>query len=217
MGIMHTNCSRVIGAAALAVVSQGAFAADMGIPGAAFPVVIPGFNWTGFYVGAHGGYGSGTIGQFKPQGGFGGAQIGYNYQIYNFVLGIELDAAGAGLSQTLNPSVGFIPVSTTVKNDGLATLRARLGGAVGPVLIYGTAGSGAAHGNASVTALGLSASGDATHSGWSAGGGVEWAFQPNWTTKIEYIHYGLGSANYPLTGAANVNVQSGKLQIDTVK
>ncbi len=215
---MHTNYSRVIGAVALAVVSQGAVAADMGIPGAAVPFVVPGFNWTGFYVGAHGGGGSDTIGQFKPQGGFGGGQIGYNYQMGNFVVGVEADGAGANISQTQNALVlGFIPLSATFNNDALATVRARAGAALGPVLLYGTAGGGWAHGNATASVLGFSASGGAWHSGWSAGGGIEWAFLPEWSAKIEYIHYGLDPATYALTGAANVSLQTGKLQADTVK
>jgi outer membrane immunogenic protein len=37
-------------------------------------------------------------------------------------------------------------------------------------------------------------------SGWTAGGGLEWMFAPNWTTKLEYLYYDLGSASYT-TGA----------------
>src|SRR5262245_42519801 len=108
---MRTNCLRVIGATALAVIGQGAIDAALGITAVpAGPFIVPGFNWTGFYVGAHGGYASESIGQFKPKVGFGGAQIGYNYQIDNFVLGLEFDLASAGATQTINSTVlGFVP------------------------------------------------------------------------------------------------------------
>jgi opacity protein-like surface antigen len=29
--------------------------------------------------------------------------------------------------------------------------------------------------------------------GWAGGGGVEWAFQPQWTTKLEYLYSDLGT------------------------
>ena len=67
------------------------------------------------------------------------------------------------------------------------------------------------HGKITGTALGVSVSGDAWHSGWSAGGGAEWAFLPNVSAKIEYIHYGFDSATY--FGVVN----SGKIDVDTVK
>jgi outer membrane immunogenic protein len=36
---------------------------------------------------------------------------------------------------------------------------------------------------------GLSASRDDTVDGWTLGGGVEYAFAPNWTARVEYRHY----------------------------
>ncbi len=31
--------------------------------------------------------------------------------------------------------------------------------------------------------------------GWTAGGGAEWAFMPNWSLKAEYLYYNLGAAS----------------------
>lgn len=61
----------------------------------------PIYNWTGFYIGAHGGYGWSNFsgdGTFGPgsataKGFLGGGQLGYNYQIGQFVIGAEADAA----------------------------------------------------------------------------------------------------------------------------
>jgi methyl coenzyme M reductase beta subunit len=56
---------------------------------------------------------------------------------------------------------------------------------VNNVLLYATGGGGWMHGKVALAALGVSFSGDAWHSGWSAGGGAEWAFLPNWSAKVE--------------------------------
>jgi outer membrane immunogenic protein len=39
-----------------------------------------------------------------------------------------------------------------------------------------------------------------TRVGSSVGGGVEWMFLQNWSAKLEYLHYDLGSAATPPTG-----------------
>jgi outer membrane immunogenic protein len=57
-------------------------------------------------------------------------------------------------------------------------------------------------------------SGNTWHSGWAAGTGVEWAFQPNWSAKVEYIHYGLEGTT-PLNAVGVVTTRG--LDIDTVK
>jgi outer membrane immunogenic protein len=149
-------------------------------------------------------------------GGFiGGGQIGYNFQFANnFVVGIEADIQGvthsgnAGTASTFGAINGF-PVVTTLsatKNiDYLGTVRGRLGWLFTPtLLVYGT--GGLAYGNvntgASVVQLGITngfvgvggvGSFSDTRVGWTAGGGVEWMFLPNWSAKVEYLYYDLGS------------------------
>src|SRR5713226_8057512 len=105
-----------------------AFAADVGTKAPAYraPPLAPVFSWTGFYVGVHGGYGWSTSQGLDLKGGFGGGQIGYNYQINNFVLGIEGDGAWADISQ----SSAFLP-NTSFRLNALASLRGRLGVAFG--------------------------------------------------------------------------------------
>jgi outer membrane immunogenic protein len=38
-----------------------------------------------------------------------------------------------------------------------------------------------------------------TRVGWTAGGGGEWLFAPNWSAKVEYLYYDLGNATYSLS------------------
>ncbi len=35
-----------------------------------------------------------------------------------------------------------------------------------------------------------------TRSGWTAGAGLEWLFMPNWSMKIEWLHYDLGDVSF---------------------
>ena len=185
-------------------------AADLAVK--APPMMVAPFTWTGFYAGAHGGYGWSTSQGLDAKGGFGGAQIGYNYQTGSFVLGIEGDIAASDISQTVNgTTVLGIPFTAAFTNDTLASLRGRAGIAYNTWLFYGTAGGGWGHDKISVNTGGLPFSNDAWRSGWSAGAGIEWAVAPNWSTKLEYLHYGLGSTNFFGT------LPPGKTDIDTVK
>ena len=52
--------------------------------------------------------------------------------------------------------------------------------------------------------------------GYAAGAGIEWGFSPNWTAKVEYMHYGLGSETAP-AGTLDVVPTSSRLDVDTVK
>jgi outer membrane immunogenic protein len=152
-------------------------------------------------------------------GGFiGGGQVGYNFQFYNsFVAGIEADIQGiAGSSGGQNrvsavPSTLLAPFAwTTVSQyrgsiDYLGTVRGRLGWLATPtLLIYGTGGlayGGVNLNAAQITTLsglpGLASLGATSFSdtrvGWTAGGGIEWMFWPNWSAKAEYLYYDLGS------------------------
>jgi len=185
-----------------------AFGADVGTKAPAYraPPPVPVFSWTGLYVGVHGGYGWSDSQGLDLKGGFGGGQVGYNYQINNFVWGIEGDIAGADISETDT----FGPLSVKVSFDTLASLRGRFGVAYGNALFYGTAGAGWGHFKVSASAFGFSASDSVTLSGWTVGAGIEYAFLPNWSAKFEYLHYGFGSENF-------VGLPTGNLDVDTIK
>ena len=140
----------------------------------------------------------------NPAGVVGGAQVGYNYQFNQFVIGVETDFQGTSISGagnnaplTLfptfysNPANNYlVPVGAlTGANTSLSwfgTVRGRVGYLVTPTfLLYGTAGF--AYGQ--VDAFGFSN----TPTGWTAGGGAEWMFAPHWTAKLEYLYVDLSS------------------------
>jgi outer membrane immunogenic protein len=143
-------------------------------PATYVPVIVPGFSWTGIYVGINGGYNFGTatpngLAGLSENGFLIGGTLGGNYQFGSFVIGLEGDGDYNSMSQN------------NFKSTWLATVRGRAGFAYDRVLFYGT--GGAAFANAQVTGLGST-----TMDGWTAGGGIEWAFTPNWTAKAEYLY-----------------------------
>lgn len=148
-------------------------------------------GWTGPYIGVHGGYGFGsfdTVGgagvsqSQSPKGGLGGIQGGYNWQVRdNWVIGVESDASWGSVSR----SSGGIKVDV----DALGTARARIGYAINNnVLLYGTGGLAWAHADSTTAG----ATRDQFYFGGAVGGGVEYAFNPRWSTKIEYLYADFG-------------------------
>ncbi len=175
------------------------------------PAFLP-FTWTGAYAGANGGFGwTSSDGGLDATGGFGGGQIGYNFQTGSFVFGIEGDIGGGDIRQN-GFTVQGIPFTSAFTIDTLASVRGRAGLAYNSWLFYGTAGGGWAHDKASGVNLGVPFSASEWLSGWTAGAGVEWSFAPNWSTKVEYLHYGLGTPN-----SLGTTPSPGKVDIDTLK
>ncbi|WP_162826680.1 outer membrane protein [Pseudolabrys taiwanensis] len=179
----------------LFVAPFAAQAADMPQPAyKAPPVYIAPFTWTGFYVGVNGGYMRGTsqwtggAGDFSvsPNGWMIGGTLGYNIQTGNWVWGVEGDIDYANLKGTTNGCS-----SCTTKQTWLSTVRGRIGWAFDRWMPYITGGG--AFGNAYVSTAGGSV--DRTKGGWTAGGGLEWAFADRWSAKAEYLYVDLGSAS----------------------
>jgi outer membrane immunogenic protein len=209
---------------ALAALGSSASAADLAArPYTKAPAPIAAaYNWSGFYVGAMGGYGwsdrvtvagVGVTGA-DIQGGFGGGTVGFNYQAPGsmFVFGVEADAAWADIQHS-EALVGFGLATQKIKAFGSFT--GRVGVAVDSVLLYAKGGYGWAENEFSATILGLTLSDSQFHSGWTVGGGAEWAFAGPWSAKVEYMYARYDSENY-FTGVAPAGVGFG-MDVHTVK
>jgi outer membrane immunogenic protein len=131
-----------VGLVALIGIAAPASAADMAVkarPPA--PVLAPIYDWTGFYIGANGGWGQSrncwdfvndgvfVLGTFAEgcnsrSGGVVGGQIGYRWQANQWVFGLEAQGDWADLSHTrvslLDPTL-----SLRTKTDVSASLPAR--------------------------------------------------------------------------------------------
>jgi outer membrane immunogenic protein len=162
-------------------------------------------NWTGFYLGAMGGYAQeNSDGVGRLSGGFAGGTAGYNWQMGNIVLGLEADAAWADVGAT----VGLF--EARIRDMG--TVRGRVGYAFDQVLIYGTGGFAWADNRFTIAGL----SDSKVHSGWTVGAGVEVMFAPKWSVKAEYLYRSFDSENY-FTGIIPGGLASGTLNLNSVQ
>ena len=190
-----------------------ASAADVGLkaPPPFAPAPPPLYTWTGFYLGAHMGsawsnsewttVGVGTDASIDAVGFIGGGQMGWNYQFAGgWVIGMEGDFTGSTMNKSVNGCFIDPAQTCTMKNKWTALLTGRLGYAFGPSLFY--VKGGAAWGQFNYENLdpsfGDTFSAGRTRTGWTIGGGWEYAFTPNWSAKIEYNFLDFGSDNVTL-------------------
>ncbi len=188
--------SLFVGAALLAMTaSHSAWAADLGPyqpytpPPEAEEYRAPAAIWEGAYVGVNGGYGWSNSNFTQPEGGFGGGQIGYNWQRDRVVFGLEGDFQGADISGN---AFAFPDATAHSDVNWFSTVRGRLGFASGPWLFYGTGGVAIADVDTHIRVGGEHFRDSNTDVGYAVGGGLEWAFAPNWSMKAEYLYVGLG-------------------------
>jgi outer membrane immunogenic protein len=202
-------------ASATALISAPALAADLGRPVYKAPpayVAPPVTYWNGFYIGAQVGYQFGHVDQseyatlggpatgfgqgWSPDGVIGGGHIGYNFQFSGpFVLGIEGDFEGSGVSGS-GTGGGAFGVGTSFDSRWQASIRGRLGYAVGNALLYVTGGAAWADVRTRYFVPGAaSLPGDTfngTLDGWTVGAGAEWMFAPAWSARVEYRYTDFG-------------------------
>ena len=191
-----------------------ASAADMAVkapPPAPLPVI---YNWSGFYVGANGGWGQshncvdfvtvvGTVasGCRDRSGGVVGGQIGYRWQTNQFVFGLEAQGDWADLSNS-RVSLFDPTLSTRVKTDGIGLFTGQIGWAWNAALLYVKGGAAVTSNRLDIfdtfTGIGL-ASASATRWGGALGVGFEYGFAPNWSVGLEYDHLWMGNANNTFT------------------
>lgn len=199
----------------------------------------PVFNWTGCYIGGNVGGGWGrknlsdeffTPGGFAPSsspvanihGGLVGGQVGCNSQFApHWVVGIEGTGDWANISGRSDPFFDGKAVFQA-HTDWIATVTGRLGYAVDQWLFFvkgGAAWAGDKY-KLSGTFLGdpFNYTGSETRRGWTLGGGIEWAFAPNWSLKVEYAYYDFGTGSLTLvdTFGGDHDPASIKQRIQTV-
>ena len=213
------NLFKLLLGTACCCVASGAMAADMALPPSPQFAPPPPPTWTGFYIGANAG------GAWDPTGGFntncaaagdctsaqttlggvaGGLQAGYNYQLGLIVLGAEGTFSGSSLRGSYLAADGVNTLTTSA--DYFGTVTGKFGVAVGSLLLYGKGGAAWTHTNQNDynAAESLTFTSNYWQTGWTVGGGGEYAFSPNWSVRVEYAF--IDTPNKPTTFTASPGV-----------
>lgn len=214
----------LIAAASAALMTSVATAADFGVIAQTAPMAYAApSDWTGFYAGVFGGVGGGdntltidggpgaTAGfEGNSFGGLLGAQVGYDFQFDQFVIGAVADIAITNIESD-SSVIGFGGPGGTLTYgstlDYLGTVRARVGfAAIDQMLVY--AHGGLAYGR---TSPGFGVGGvpggtpdleDVNRWGYTVGAGVEYAFTDNLSLQTEYAYTDLGNRDVGVSGVA---------------
>jgi outer membrane immunogenic protein len=177
------------------------------------------YNWSGFYIGGHAGWGRGEADLTVPAGtttvsrdtdGFlGGGQVGINWQTGQWVFGLEGSVSFLSKDNTDACTFGVAAItacSAEMKHFWRAGGRVGFAaGQTGNWLIYATGGFARAQFETSLTIAGVTISDTVHHAGWYAGGGVEWGVAPNFVIGVEGYFARLGDETVG-TGAFTRNV-----------
>jgi outer membrane immunogenic protein len=219
-----------VGLIALAVPASAADLRPRRAPPPPPPPVVaaPFYNWTGFYIGGHLGWGSaefestlvdpffpfvaGTTVRGNDTNGFlGGAQVGFNWQIGQWVVGVEGQISWTDINRDGIVAVGANTLVHSTGIDFVATLAARFGIAFGNALLYAKGGAAFLDWNSSIAFAGPGApvvgsnSFGETSYGWMVGAGLEYGFTPNWSAKVEYnfMNFELDEHRFTVAGASS--------------
>jgi high affinity Mn2+ porin len=196
-----------------------AIAADIRLPVKA-PHIQSVFDWTGFYIGAHAGFGRGassavltdpaiTASSGSFGGVIGGVQAGYNVQLSSgIVLGAEADITFPNyLASNSIAALLATPRSDVVEQlDYAGSLRGRIGYASGHWLAYATGGlAWAGERFVNTPAIGSEEKELNVRLGWAAGAGVEYAFAPHWSLRLEYLYSRFEQADIRFPSATQIS------------
>ena len=200
----------VLGSVIAIGASIPAHAADMAVkaPPPSVPVVAP-YDWSGLYLGGNFG-GAWTSGSLNIPGNnfyggltefIGGGQVGYNFQVGNFLYGVEGTFDWATFDHPTLP----IPTLGSVSQHWIATAAGRFGVVADKWLVYGKLGGGWVHSTAEVNAFGQTWNGSSTKGGWLVGAGLEYGFKPHWTVGLEYDFLSLANWTSATVPAVSLN------------
>jgi outer membrane immunogenic protein len=180
----------ICGAAAITTAGTASAADIQRLPNAT-PYMVSVHSWSGPYLDGQLGYqwGNATNNPARPSGIAGGVRVEYNWQAGSFVLGAEAD---------LNISAAQDRFANwKFSNPWFGTVRGRVGYAFSNVLVYGTLGLAVGGGRVELGG----ASESRTHTGWTAGAGMEVALTNAWSARVEYLYVDLSDRPYGLIGS----------------
>jgi outer membrane immunogenic protein len=214
----------VLAASILAFGTAAASAADLAprYYKAPPPVVAAAYDWSGFYAGINGGWGTSHNcytntavagiafppageGCHDADGGTVGGQIGYRWQASNWVFGLEAQGNWADFSGS-NTSVVFPGVTNHTRMDAFGLFTGQIGYAWNNVLLYAKGGAAVTDTKFDAITAGIvtASTGDQTRWGATVGAGLEVGFAPNWSVGVEYDHIFMDGQNRTFTTPAGI-------------
>jgi outer membrane immunogenic protein len=204
----------LLGLAGLIALAVPASAADLAARPykAAPPMIAAIYDWSGFYIGANGGWGTsrkcwdqnttlgGTFlaneGCHDATGGVAGGQIGYRWQASAWVFGLEAQGDWADLRGSSTSLFAGAPFANRSKIDAFGLFTGQVGYAINNVLFYVKGGAAVVddrfRGYNTLTGITLD-SNDDTRWGGVVGVGLEYGFSPNWSAAVAYDHLFMGN------------------------
>src|SRR4051812_20684327 len=202
-----------IAVSALLMGSMSASAADLAArPYTKAPPMAVAYNWSGFYAGINGGWGSSrnrwdetslgialSEGSHDATGGTVGGQGGYRWQAGTWGVGVEAQGNWADFHGS-----NVIPLAAAFTNDtrvdAFGLFTGQVGYAANNVLFYIKGGAAVTSDRyrvlATATGISLANSVDDTRWGGTVGVGLEYGFAPNWSAGIEYDHMFMQDKTY---------------------
>jgi len=185
------------------------------------PMIAAVYDWSGFYVGVNGGWGSSsrgwdfvtpagvfvaTEGNHDATGGTVGGQIGYRWQASQWVFGLEAQGNWADFHGR-NVSLAFPAFSNDSRVDAFGLFTGQVGVAFNNALLYVKGGAAVTSDRyrafATGTGIQVSNSIDSTNWGAVVGVGMEYGFAPNWSFGVEYNHMFMDDKTYTFINNGN--------------
>jgi len=204
-----------VGLIALGIAAAPASAADLAARPytKAPPPIAALYDWSGFYIGGNGGWGSArkcwdfltpagvffaNEGCHDATGGTAGGQIGYRWQAGTWVFGLEGQGNWADFHGS-NTSLAFPGFRNDSRVDAFGLFTGQIGYAWNNTLLY-VKGGGAVTSDRyrSFTIGGIQASNNQDDTRWGGvvGVGLEFGFAPNWSAGVEYDHLFMQDKTY---------------------
>jgi outer membrane immunogenic protein len=229
----------LLGTVALVAFAAPAAAADLAARPytKAPPMIAAIYDWSGFYVGANGGWGSSrncytntaVLGIAVPPaaegchdatGGTAGGQIGYRWQSGAWVFGLEAQGNWADFRGS-NASLATLGVSSNrTKIDAFGLFTGQIGYAWNNALLYVKGGAAVTDNRYEGTLTATNTVIDRTTEtrwGGTIGAGVEFGFAPNWSAAVEYDHLFMGTKDNTFTSVfpiAGFNTRTDSIKQD---
>jgi outer membrane immunogenic protein len=235
-----------IGAGLLSILAFSGAASAADLPARAAPytkapaIVAPIYDWSGFYIGLNAGGASShecfTItsvagaalnpnseGCHNATGALAGGQVGYRWQMTNWVFGLEAQGDWANLKGSAASQTALLPYANQTKIDAIGLFTGQVGYSWNNVLWYAKGGAAVSDNKYSsfftTNAGGFTAGtvfNQASETRWGAavGTGVEIGFAPNWSVAFEYDHLFMGNNNVTFPQSAIAVTRSDNIRQD---